>query len=545
MKLLLLSILLCTTFFTVAQTQPSAVPRPKLVVGIMVDQMRWDFLYRYANRYSAGGFKRMMREGFNCENTYIPYTPTVTAAGHTCVYTGSVPAIHGVAGNAWFDRGLGRIMYCSEDTSSKIKSVGGDAKNGRMSPANMLTTTITDELRLATNLRSKVVGVCIKDRGAIFPAGHRANAAFWYDGKTGNWITSTHYMDALPAWLEQYNQQKWPDQYYAKNWLQPLYDIKTYTQSTKDENAYEGKFKNAKTTSFPHDLSGYIGKDYDVIPGTPYGNTMTLEVAKAALANYRLGEGTDTDFLAVSLSSPDYIGHRFGPNSIEVEDTYLRLDLDLAAFLQHLDARIGKGKYTVFLTADHGVAHIPGFMIENKIPAGNWDNDTMVKNLNQQLAAKFGIEKLISGEANYQLYLNRSAIAQANADEEKIKDYIIDFCKKMPGIGHVFDLKRLGAQSIPQPIYNMLVNGYHQKRSGDIQVLLEPGWIDGGTTGTTHGLWNPYDAHIPMLWMGWGIKPGSSFRTMHMTDIAPTLAALLRIQTPNGTVGQVMTEVLR
>lgn len=543
------SAMLCCLFFIAvqlsAQTQPSgSVKRPKLVVGVVVDQMRWDFLYRYADRYSANGFKRILREGFSCENTLIPYAPTVTAAGHTCAYTGSVPGVHGVVGNAWYNRDLKRVMYCCESVSDTVLSVGGDARNGKMSPANMLTTSITDELRLATNFKSKVIGVCIKDRGAIFPAGHSANGAFWYDGKSGNWITSSYYMKELPEWLKKLNSEKLPDQYYARNW-NTLKPINTYTQSTSDEKAYEGRMRGKTNTSFPHELAQYAGKDYEAISGTPYGNSMTLQVAMRAQEAYSLGKGEATDFLAVSLSSPDYVGHRNGPNSIEVEDTYLRLDADLGAFLLYLDKQVGKGNYTLFLTADHGVAHVPGFMLENKIPAGNWDNDFMIGELNKALKEKFAVEKLALAETNYQVYLNHDAIDSSRLDKFQVEEFVISFIMKVKGVGSAFRLKQLQQENVPQRLKEMLTNGYYKKRSGDIQVVLEPAWIDGGKTGTTHGLWYPYDAHIPMLWMGWGIKQGASNRTMYMTDIAPTLAALLHIQEPSGNVGQVMTEVIK
>jgi predicted AlkP superfamily pyrophosphatase or phosphodiesterase len=532
-----------------AQTPVKTIKRPKLVVGIMIDQMRWDFLYRYADRYSADGFKRILREGFNCENTMIPYTPTVTAAGHTCVYTGSVPAIHGIAGNGWYDKRLKRSMYCSDDLNDTVTSVGGDAKNGKMSPVNMLTTTITDELRLATNFKSRVVGVCIKDRGAIFPAGHTANAAFWYDNKTGNWITSTYYMKTLPNWLQQLNNRKLPDEYYAKDW-NTLYPIATYAEnSTSDEKTYEGKLKDAKNTSFPHNLSMYQKKDYETISATPFGMSMTLDVAKAAMEGYGLGKQDVTDFLAVSLSSPDYVGHRFGPNSIEIEDTYLRLDNDLALFMKYLDKNIGKENYTLFLTADHGVAHIPGFMQENRLPAGNWDNDQLRKELNATLKKTFRTanetDSFILAESNYQVYLNDEVINQQKLDRHAIEDSVINFCMRIKGVANAFRLAGLKQEVLPEKVMQMLANGYHKKRSGDIQVILEPGWIDGGKTGTTHGLWNPYDAHIPLLWMGWGIKPGKSNRTVYMTDIAATLAALLHIQMPSGCIGEVITETLK
>ncbi|MGO4288877.1 alkaline phosphatase PafA [Chitinophaga sp. RAB17] len=511
--------------------------RPKLVVGVVVDQMRWDYLYRYGNRYGAGGFKRLLQEGFSCENTLINYTPTITACGHTCVYTGSVPAIHGIIGNTWYSPELGRTMYCAEDTT--VSTVGSNSAAGKMSPRNMLVTTIGDELRISNHFQSKVVGVAIKDRGAILPAGHSANAAFWYDGSTGNWVSSSYYMKELPVWAQEFNKQQFPQQYLSKPWT-TLYPVSTYTLSTADEKAYEGKYKNATNTSFPHNLSDISNS---AISASPFGNTMTLEFAKKALEAYDMGKGNVTDFLAVSLSSTDYVGHQFGPNSIEIEDTYLRLDQDLATLFKYLDAKVGKGQYLFFITADHGVAHVPGFMEENKLPGGTWDEPAAIKDLNDLVAAKFGVKGAIKGSDNYQLWLDHDGIAQAGKSEADIRQLIIARLLKSPAIAKVFPIENLMTTTLPEPMRTMLSNGFNTKRSGDIQVILTPGYIDGGKTGTTHGLWYPYDAHIPLVWMGWGIHPGKTNRTVGMTDITPTLAALLHIQMPSGNVGQVIQEI--
>ncbi|MEI3802090.1 MULTISPECIES: alkaline phosphatase PafA [unclassified Chitinophaga] len=511
--------------------------RPKLIVGMVVDQMRWDYLYRYAGRYGAGGFKRLLQDGFSCENTLINYTPTITACGHTCVYTGSVPAIHGIIGNTWYSPELGRTMYCAEDTT--VTTVGSSSAAGKMSPRNMLVTTIGDELKLSNNFQSKVIGVAIKDRGAILPAGHSANAAFWYDAGTGNWVSSTYYMNELPVWAQEFNQQKFPQQYLSKPWT-TLYPVSTYTLSTADEKPYEGKYKNATNTSFPHNLSEIANT---AISASPYGNTMTLEFAKKAMEAYGLGKGPVTDLLAISLSSPDYVGHQFGPNSIEAEDTYLRLDQDLAAFFTYLDAKVGKGQYLFFITADHGVAHVPGFMAENKLPGGAWDDKAAVASLNDQVAAKFGVKNVVKGADNYQFWLNHDAIEQAGKSEADIRQFIIRELLKSPAIAKAFSIDNLMGTTLPEPMRTMLSNGFNTKRSGDIQVVLTPGYIDGGNVGTTHGLWYPYDAHIPLVWMGWGVRPGKTNRTVGMTDITPTLAALLHIQMPSGNVGQVIQEI--
>ncbi len=523
--------------------QTSNITRPKLVVGIVVDQMRWDFLYRYSNRYTANGFKRLLGEGFTCENAFIPYTPTVTAAGHSTIYTGSVPAISGIVGNNWFDKNEQRGVYCSEDKT--VKTVGGpDGGNGKMSPRNMLVTTIGDEIRLATNFRSKVIGVALKDRGSILPAGHSANAAYWYDVNSGNWITSTYYMNELPKWAADFNAKKVVDKYYEGGW-KTLNPINTYTQSTADEKDYESKPLGADQKGFPYSLKQYAGKTYSYIASTPFGNSMTFDMAKAALDNEQLGKGAETDMLCVSLSSTDYVGHSFGPNSIETEDTYLRLDKDLGDFLSYLDTKLGKGNYTVFLSADHGVAHVPGFMKENKLPGGTFNETDAQKQLNSLLKAQFGMDKLVLNMYNYQVHLNHPAIDSSKADEEAISKAVIKYLQKQEAVAQVFEINEMMETPLPIKLKNMLTNGYYPSRCGDIQIILKSGYIDGGKTGTTHGLWAPYDSHIPMVFFGWGVKHGHTNKETYMTDIAATITALLHVQMPSGSVGNVVVEALK
>ncbi len=517
--------------------------RPKLVVGIVVDQMRWDFLYRYNERYTqTGGFKRLLSGGFSCDNTFIPYAPTVTACGHASIYTGSVPAINGITGNYWWDIKLNRSVYCTEDSS--VITVGSNTALGLQSPRNLLTTTICDELQLATNFRSKVVGVALKDRGSILPAGHTANAAYWYDSKTGDWITSSYYMKALPEWVKKFNAQKLVDKYYKEGW-NTLYPISTYIQSTTDENRYETKPFGSEVKGFPYNLSKFAGTNYGSVSATPFGNTLTAELAKAAVKNEQLGTDAITDFLAVSFSSPDYVGHSFGPNSVEVEDIYLRLDKELGEFLNFLDSNVGKDQYLVFLSADHGAAHVSAFAKDHNIPAGNIDFNAVVDKMNASLKQKFGKDTLVLDISNYQVIFNLPVIESSALKLNEIKSWSIDYLSKLDGVARVFDINDLNKIPLNAKVRERLANGYYPNRGGQIQLILHPQWIEGFVNGgTSHGLWNPYDAHIPLLWYGWGIKAGKTNREMYMTDIAPTLAALLHIQMPNGSVGNVIKEII-
>jgi len=513
----------------------------------MVDQMRWDYLYRYYDRYTDGGFKRLLNEGFSCENTYINYVPTITAIGHSSVYTGTTPAVHGIAGNDFIIQATGRRMYCTEDETVTPLGTSSENTAGKMSPRNLLASTITDELKLASNFRSKVIGIAIKDRGAILPAGHFADAAYWFDN-SGDWISSSYYMKDLPQWVKNFNKQKLAEKYLKQDW-NTLYPIETYKQSIEDNNPYEGKFKGTQTPTFPIKTSQLLKDNgLGLVATTPYGNTLTLDLAKAAIEHENMGHNPTgfPDFLALSISSPDKIGHQFAINSIEVEDNYLRLDKDLETFFNYLDQTIGKGQYTVFLTADHGAAHNPQFYMDNQGNGGYFNSGTAKDGLNDLLKAKFNQEKLVISLANYQVHLNNKLILEKNLDESAIRAQAVKYLRNLDGVAFVTDMDKASEAAIPNRIKERIINGYNYKRSGAIQIILEPQWYSGSpkAKGTTHGNWNPYDAHIPLVWMGWGVKHGATNRVTNMTDIAATLAGLLHIQEPNGSIGSPITEVI-
>ncbi len=546
MKKYIFSVLLLWILTGIGHAQPggSQVARPKLVVGIVVDQMRWDYLYRYFNMYGNDGFKRMLKEGFTCENTYINYLPSYTAVGHTCIFTGSVPSITGISGNDWTEQLTGAHMYCTDD--STVQSVGVNASpDGKMSPRNLLVSTITDELRMATKFQSRVVGVSLKDRAAILPAGHTANAAFWMDDESGNFISSTYYMNKLPEAVAIFNREKNIDKYLQRGW-NTLYPISTYVASDSDSKSFEGKFPGESAPVFPHDIKSAYAKNHGIFRATPYGNSLTLDFAKTVLEAYQLGQGPATDFLTINCASTDYAGHLFGPNSVEVEDVYLRLDQDLASFFSELDTKIGKGNYLVFLTADHGAANSVGYSQENKIPADFFVSANILASLEQLIQQKLGYYKVIRSAANYQINFDLERIAGYNADFTAIKKLVTDYLKKQPGVSYAVDIDKLDEAAIPEPIKTMIINGYNFKRSGQVQVVFDPAWLESyARTGTTHGSWNPYDTHIPLLFMGWDIHPGATASLVHMTDIAPTLATLLHIQAPNGNIGVPIVDLLR
>lgn len=522
---------------------PKTIDRPKLVVGFVVDQMRWDYLYRFYDRFSKGGFKRLINDGFSAENTLIPYVPTQTACGHASIYTGSVPALNGIIANSWYDPMVGRDMYCVEDKSQK--TVGSTSNAGLMSPKNLQVNTITDELRIATNFQAKVISVSMKDRGSILPGGHSANGAYWHDGMSGNWITSTHYMDKLPTWVNEYNALKEGDKFFAKNW-NTLYPIETYLNSDSNNVSYEGRFKDETESSFPHITKQYIGKNNEMIKSLPYGNTMTIDFAKLAVEKEGLGKDDITDFLAISCSSTDYIGHQFGPNSIEIEDTYLRLDKDLEELFNYLDKTVGKGNYLFFISADHGVAHAPEFLAKNKIPAERFTSRSLYRSLDTLMQQKFQLKKSIVTITNDQVIFDKEVIENSKLDFTMVKNAAINHLKKQKSVSNAIDLTNLQNTTLPAELKTRLANGYNPKLSGDIQIINHAAWYNSSSpSGIGHGGWYNYDSHIPLVFMGWNIKPGKTSKQYYMTDITATLATMLRIQMPNGSIGNPITEITK
>lgn len=483
-KNILILLLLACSFMGHAQ-----VNRPKLVVGIVVDQMRWDYLYYYNKEFVEGGFKRLLAEGYSCENTMIPYIPTVTAIGHSSIYTGSVPALTGILGNSFFING--KNTYCCGDDN--VQSVGSSSKEGKMSPRNLLASTIGDELKLATDFKSKVIGVALKDRAAILPAGHSADAAYWWDTSAGHFVTSTYYMDKLPSWAVDFN--------------------KKHQQKA--------------------------GSD---IKSKPQGVTMTFDMAEAALENERLGLGTETDMLAVSVSSTDIIGHMYSTRGPEIHDAYIQLDRDLAHFFNTLDAQVGRGNYLVFLTADHGGSHNPNFMRSHKLAAGGFAGWDLTKEINKELQQSFGTKaNFILGENALRIYFDRKSIAEAGLELAKVKAKAKQLLEKKENITYVVDYDNAATQPIAQPIRERIINGYNRERGGDLLIITNPGWVNCPSSpdykGTNHGLWNPDDSHIPLIFMGWGITPGATSHPTSMTDIAPSVCSMLHIQMPNACVG--------
>lgn len=522
--------------------------KPKLVVGIVVDQMRQEYLYRFHSKLGEGGFKRLMGEGFMLTNAHYNYVPTETGPGHASIYTGTTPSVHGIIANDWYDIKLKKNVNCVNDPQQK--SVGS-LTSGATSPWRLIASTITDELKISTQFKSKVIGISIKDRGAILPAGHNPDGAYWFDDKSGNFITSTYYATALPEWATKFNQQRIADRYLAMEW-KPLLPLDQYTEVGPDESPYEQKYTGRDKSTFPYKLNDLRKQngEYELLGNSTFGNNIVADFTKVAIEQEQLGKDDITDFLAVSFSSTDKVGHRVGPNSVEVEDMYIRLDKLLEDFLKFLDGQVGKDQYTVFLTADHAVAEVPQYMKDKKIPAGNFNLANTKVALNDFLLKYFPGKKIVEEISSEQIYLNADAftgdIRSSGVDMLIATELITQFMLAQEGVADVFPKSILRqAPYDEQSIKGKVVRGFHAKRCGDIAFVLEPNWICWNTaTGTGHGSAYTYDTHVPIIFYGNGIKKGSSAQFHTITDIAPTLSVLLKIKFPNGATGQPITEIV-
>lgn len=522
--------------------------KPKLIVGIVVDQMRYDYLNRFYNKYSEGGFKKLMTKGYMINNAHFSFSATKTAVGHSSIYTGTTPVNHGILANDWYDKSSKKYINCVGDT--RYKTIGTSSDKGQKSPYRLQTTTISDQLHLAQNMKGKVIGMSSKDRGAILPVGHTADAAYWYDGGNhGKFISSTYYLENLPKWVVDFNNSGKVENYINTPW-NTYYDITTYTESIEDNNVYEQTLKGEKTPTFPHNIPELRNKNdnYSIITETPFGNSLLTDFAIASINAEQLGKSSFTDFLSISYSSTDYIGHGYGVVSKEIQDTYIRLDKDIERLITHLDSTVGKENYTLFLTADHGATHVPQYLIDNSIPANYFDKNKFKAFVKEVTLNKFGTEKLIENISNNTIYFDKKELNQLKIDQGIVQQIIADEIINYDGIYKTVTARTLQTTNFTEGILSHIQNSYNQKLSGDVLYAYElstiSNWYE-NKGGTTHGSGYNYNTHVPLLFYGKGIKNGASNSYYRIIDIAPTISTLLGIEFPNGNTGTVITEVLK
>lgn len=521
------------------------IKKPSLVVGIIVDQMRPDYIDRYWDMLSDDGFRRLVGEGFTFTHAKFDYMPTATGAGHAGVYAGTTPSVHGAIGNSWYVRELGRAMNVIEVPS--YEGVGSAAGyDGSKGPGNLLTTTFTDELRLHTNMRSKVVSMSRKDRGAIIPAGHLGDA-YWYEASTGNFVTSTFYHERLPGWVTSFNNRNLAQTYLSEPW-ETLHPIEEYAASIDDDNPYERRFVEEVPPVFPHNLPLLVD-EYGLDPGllsyTAFSDELLLEFAIAALEGESLGIRDVTDVLAISFSAMDGVGHMFGPASVEVQDTFLRLDLVIARLLNHLDEQVGEGNYLLFLTSDHGAPHVPQYLTDLGIPGGYVDLDEEEKAIRAYMKETWG-EDFLLAISNFQLYFDHEAMNKAGINQSVVQEKITGYLLTREGVAGALPANVLAFNEFTRGIRSWVQNGYHQIRSGDVMFWLEP-HTNRGTRyrGTDHNSPWVYDTHAPMHWYGWTVQPGRSSVPVFISDIASTVTNFLGSPLPSGNTGNPMNRYMK
>ena len=521
---------------------------PKLVVGIVIDQMCYEYLYRYESKFSKNGFKKLMNNGTHCRNTQYNYVPTFTGPGHASIYTGTTPNNHGIIGNEWFDRNTGETVNCVFDSTAF--GIGTESQNGKCSPHYLKANTITDQLR-TTYPSSKVISMSIKDRGAILPGGHLSNGSFWFDNIAGKFVTSSYFKKELPFWVNTFNEKNYPLNYLNQTW-NTLLKIEEYKESEPDNSPYEQLLQGKATPTFPYDLKEMSKgqPNFNLFTSTPFANTYLTDFAVESIYNEMLGQDGQTDFLCISYSTPDIVGHAFGPYSVEMEDLYIRLDLEIARLIKELEARVGKNQFTLFLTADHAVVPVPQYLIDKKLPGGYLFIENNLINLTDEVKSEFGADLILS-EENNNIYLDHETIDFLKINRRDVELFIAKRISKWEGVKNVYTSEDLINSSLDNGWKDMIRLGYVTNESGDVVFMLEPGYLpkskdsEKSRKGTSHGSAFNYDTHVPLIWFGKGISKKEIFRRINITDITATLVHLLNVQKPNATTGEPILEVLQ
>lgn len=538
MKLIfkLFSVCLILTIFSSISAQQ--VSQPRLVVGIVVDQMRFDYLKRFEYLYGEDGFKRLELEGSNFTFAHFNYVPTYTAPGHASIYTGTTPYYHGIISNDWYDKFSKKMINAVQNDS--YSTIGADDNAGGAAPDKLMTTTITDQLKISTNNKARVFSVSIKNRAAVLSGGHFADAAYWYDDSNGKFISSSYYMNSLPQWVIDFNNEKLTEKFLTRKW-ELSFPVEQYLNNN-DVTTKLNVFHEPKTT-FPHSFENVPDKEkFSSLIITPFGNELLLKFVEKLIENEHLGQKKYTDFLAVSFSSTDYIGHKYGPNSLEVEDTYVKLDRQIAELLKMLDKYVGEKNYLLFFTADHGVAESMEFLKKYNLPTGFLNNKEFIDSLNTFTLKTFANGKIIEKYSNYQIFLDHRLLSDLKLNKKEVMNKLADYIKEnFHKIFRVFTADYLQTEIPVRDNNNFVLNGFNPIRSGDIVLELRPEYFSGDSNKlsnvATHGTSFTYDTHIPLIFYGWNVPAKTINKPVFIIDIAPTVSDLLGIDEPDACYG--------
>ncbi len=526
-----------------ATTARSSVKKTRLVVGVVIDQFRYNYLTRFEDQFGEGGFKRLLTEGAVFTNANYIHTPTYTACGHATFMTGATPAMNGIVGNEWYDRDSGKRVTSVIDEKTKL--LGGREGATGMSPHRLIGTTIGDEMKLASSGKSKVIGISNKDRSAILSAGIRPNGAYWFSSDTGNFVSSTYYFDDLPAWVKAFNHDQHSNRYFGKVW-ERLFPEGTYRRSEPDDAPYE---KSVYGNHFPYTIKGGEekpgGKFYNQFEASPFANEHLANFAKAAIENEGLGADDVTDLLTISFSSNDLVGHAFGPYSQEVQDITLRLDRTLAELFNYLDKKIGLDQVVIALTADHGVGPVPE-QVRALGYGGRVEAKSAIDAITSALNQRFGEEKWVLNFVNGNIYLDEAAISRHKLDLAEVENVASQAVGKIHGIAAAITGTQILMGRLPNtPISNSVANGYFPGRNGNLIIVSRPFYLFGEGITASHGTPYSYDTHVPVILFGTGIAAGSYSSVSSPADIAPTLSLLLMIEKPSNATGRILTEAIK
>jgi predicted AlkP superfamily pyrophosphatase or phosphodiesterase len=504
---------------------PAQAAKPKLVVLVVVDQFRYDYLTRFRADYTAG-LAKLLERGAVFTNAHLEHLPTVTAVGHSVTLSGAMPALSGIAGNEWYDREAGRQVTSVTDDSTAL--LGGGPNRKGASPRRLLVGTLGDELKMASRGRTRVYGISIKDRAAILPAGHMADGAFWFDAATGNFVSSTYYFPELPAWVQEFNRSRTVDRFLGQEWMPVV------------KAADSAEWKPFRILPAKTDKAYYDG-----LERTPWGNDIVAMLAERAIEGAKLGRGEASDLLAVSFSSNDRVGHTVGPDSDEVRDLSVQTDRTIGRFFQFLDSKVGLDKTLVVFTADHGVAPLPEFAVKHNLPGGRLKATSVIEEIGKTLAARFGEGKWVAGQSGPAPYFDYELIRRKGLDLAEVEEAAASAVRRMPHIARVYTGEQIRTgQLVRDLVGRRVANGYHVQRSPDLVIVTEPNWIF-DATGTGHGSPFNYDSQVPVIFMGAGVKSGHYHRRIMAADIAPTLATILSVATPSGAAGRALAEIIR
>lgn len=539
--------MLTAMFIALAPLWGQRIPpeQPKLIVGITVSGMRYDYLSVYWNKFGDGGFKKMGTNGANCKNARYSYLITEPSVGFASIATGSRPSEHGVVSDFWYRRLTNEVVGSLDDPDQT--SVGGSYGTGPYSPRALHSRTLSDELRVKSRFSSRSVGVSMDPQAAVLMAGHTANGAYWLDPVHASWITSTFYMDSLPLWVKEFNTKNYRDLYLDRSW-ETLKPIAEYEESMLDNNPYETGLKGQIT--FPYDLkkissNGKNGKDYSVLMTTPWGNTYTKDMAIAAIVNEELGQRGVTDIIHIGFNATKFLARGYSTWSVETQDTYLRLDQDIAHLLSFLDELLGMENVLVYLTAENAMAVDPRYLSESRIPSGFFNYRTSISLLKSYLNAIYGRGEWVSFYYAQQIYLNHQLIEDSNLSLKEVQDQVARFMVQIEGVSNAVQSYVLQQNYFTEGVLHRIQNSYYQKRSGDVILYLTPGWVEHSNVGGSVLNEFKYDPHVPLIFYGWKINRVSIPYKVSPSDVATSVASFLELSMPDNATGNVIPGLVK